>query len=78
MDGVKKSISGNISNRPNSIAKVSTIFEKFENPAYPPKGPAIPNPGPTLLKQDAVAVNVVSKSSPLIHISRKKAKKQKK
>ena len=40
-------------------------FENAENSAKLPIGPTFAKPGPTLLKQVATAVNVVSKSKPL-------------
>lgn len=41
-----------------------TIFERSENAEKFPKGPAIPNPGPTLPRQVATAEKVLSKSKP--------------
>ena len=55
---------GNISNLPKSIHKERIIFERFEKDAKLPKGPAIPNPGPTFPRQVATAEKVLSKSNP--------------
>ena len=45
------------------MAIESRIFEASVKAAYEPKGPTIPKPGPTLLKQAEEAVNNDSKSN---------------
>ena len=75
VDGIKAMRSGNISSLPISIARESTSLEKLEYAAKLPAGPTISNPGPTLLKQVAAAVKLVSKpngSNEMIKNTRKK------
>lgn len=61
VEGMSTNNIGYISSLPSSIAKDNTIFEKGEYAAKLAVGPTAANPGPTLLKQAAVAEIFVSK-----------------
>ena len=76
MDGDRVRISGNISNRPNSMAADSNHLAKGEYSLYDNIGPTDAKPGPTLLKQDAVALKFVSISKGCVHSNRKITKKR--
>lgn len=76
VDGANAIMNGKISSLPISIAIERIIFEKSEYAEKFEVGPTPPKPGPTLLKQVAAAVNVVSKSNGSKLINRKTMKKQ--
>ena len=75
--GEKKIKSGNISSRPASISRESTIFPKGENCEKLFTGPTPARPGPTLLSVAEIAVKEVVRSKPSMRINKSEIVKTK-